>query len=116
MKKAPSQRLLARLRAMGLDIVDGAVVQRTYAGIWQRREGAWSWALVDANNFELSVGSQYPVTRLLKGRIMATQHWNNDDLHVDPWEAISEGQRGDYRYVFEESPWWSLKSKGGVLS
>ena len=95
----PSKRLIARLRAMGLIIPNDARVQRTYAGFWQRREGAWLWALVDSNDFELSIGSQHCVTSLLKERLIVIQHWNNRDFHVDPWEP---GERGDYRQVFEE--------------
>jgi hypothetical protein len=100
----PSERLLTRLHAMGVDIPDGARVQRTYAGYWQRSEGAWSWALVDGNGHELKLGSQYPLSTLLKSRIMVTRRWNNDDFHVDLWTSISEGQRGDYRQVIEEPP------------
>lgn len=97
----PSERLLIRLRDMGLEIPDDARLRRTYAGYWQRAAGAWSWCLEDADGIELGIGSQYPVTSL-RGRIIVLRLWNDRDLHVDPWLFLSDAQRGDYRQVIEE--------------
>ena len=90
----PSERLLGRLRKMGLDIPEGAQVRRTYAGALQRNVGAWSWFLLNADGSELRIGSQYPVSELLRGRLHASQaHGVREDIQVDPWEpgAVSTG-------------------------
>lgn len=57
----PSDRVIQRLIAEG-HIPPGAYkIQRTYAGFWQRREGAFSWDLVTADGHYANVGSQYTV-------------------------------------------------------
>lgn len=58
----PSDRLIARLIAEGHIPAGEYRIERTYAGFWQRREGAFSWELVDAiSGFPVNVGSQYTV-------------------------------------------------------
>jgi hypothetical protein len=58
----PSDRLIARLIAGGHIEPGEYRIERTYAGFWQRREGAFSWDLVTAEGQHANVGSQYTVT------------------------------------------------------
>jgi hypothetical protein len=63
-------RLIARLRAEGLDLPDGVRLERTHASESQRVQGAWSWAAVGPDGLPLyeqggSVGSQHPMGVLL---------------------------------------------------
>lgn len=57
----PSDRLIARLIAEGHIEPGEYRVERTYARFWQRREGAFSWDLVTADEQHANVGSQYSV-------------------------------------------------------
>lgn len=97
----PSARLLTRLRAMGLPVPEGASIERTHAGHWQRKEGAWSWQVLPQLGRE-GVGSQYPVTKLLHARrLIAIRHHRQDDYHLFAWQ---EGWAVDYRDVLEPEP------------
>lgn len=60
-----SKRLLLQLRAAGVEMPDDVFIQRSYAGHWQRKEGAWSWFVVSAISGPLDIGSQDTVTELL---------------------------------------------------
>lgn len=57
----PSERLIARLIREGHIEPGEYRVRRTYAGFWQRREGAFSWDLETADGHHANVGSQYTV-------------------------------------------------------
>lgn len=83
----PSERLVARLRAMGLPVPADARIERTYAGVWQRRDGAWSWIVWPPGSY--GVGSQFPVTELLRYErwIAVKQYGNTSDWHVLPWDG-----------------------------
>lgn len=87
-RPTPSQRLLARLKAMGVPIEDGAIITRTHAGYWQRRQGAWSWR-VEQPDYRLPqqiVGSHYPVTDLVRApRLVATRDEVTGDCSIDPY-------------------------------
>lgn len=100
-RPTPTERLVERLRARGYAVPDDAIVERTYAGHWQRSQGSWSWRLTydpwprDARGqrraqptpspFEavwrgmVDLGSQYPVSELL-----TCQAWDIDG--EDPHE------------------------------
>jgi hypothetical protein len=97
-RPTPSQRLLARLKAMGVPIEDGALIARTYAGYWQRKQGSWSW-LVEQPEHRLPrqmVGSHYPVTDLVRApRLVATWDRVTGDCSIDPY---TEGANFDARY------------------
>jgi len=62
----PSDKLMGRLRDMGMSVPDGSTLHRTHAGQLQRRTGAWSWSILDPAGRELC-GSYSPVTELLRG-------------------------------------------------
>ncbi len=84
----PSQRLLARLRdECGLDLPDGAQIQRTYVKRHQRDAGAMVWTVHRADGMYLQplIGSQWPVTELLKHRVIEVAEPDRfGDRHVDP--------------------------------
>jgi hypothetical protein len=85
--RSPSERLLARLRAQGVEIPDGARIQRTYAGRCQREAGAWSWSVVNADGGDLRqrLGSQWPVGVLLGApRLIVSRSHRDLGWDVDP--------------------------------
>lgn len=94
MTQRPGDRLIQRLRTEnGLEVPEGTHVRRTYAGRAQREAGAWVWRLhlPDGRWVQPMVGSQWPVTDLLKfPRLVIsrdTSHsWSEAaaDRHVDP--------------------------------
>jgi hypothetical protein len=58
-------KLVAKIRAAGIPLPGSVEFRRTYAGVWQRREGSWIWFLVDsATGVPLDVGSIYPRSKL----------------------------------------------------
>lgn len=58
-------RLLARLRAMGLDLPEGTALLRTHAQRADRAAGAWSWYALGPGGYEVGLGSQHPMRELL---------------------------------------------------
>lgn len=95
------ERLLTRLRRMGLDIPEGSAVRRTYAGKHQRAAGAWSWYLVDPTGRESRVGSQYPVGRLLGTHMAASRGHREQDVVVYPAEPGDHAGRWDLYWAEE---------------
>lgn len=79
-----AERLIKRLREMDVDIPDGWRLCRTHAGFHMRSAGAWSWFLLDAEGRELHIGSQIPVTDLLREKTLHTYRDRMGDLHIDP--------------------------------
>jgi hypothetical protein len=78
--------MLARLRAMGMDVPVGAYIRRVYASPADRNAGAWSWAVMKADGNEARVGSQYSIGELLRGRLVASRGWAyDDDWDIDPY-------------------------------
>jgi hypothetical protein len=67
--QTPSERLLARLRALGLNIPKGMRVARSYVSPAQRSAGAWVWHVESLYPPPLPaqpIGSQWRVTDLLR--------------------------------------------------
>lgn len=54
--------------------------KRTYAGWHQREEGAWRWS---ARTFKGDIGSQYPMTYLLKCKKIEVDNFYGD-LDINP--------------------------------
>jgi hypothetical protein len=78
---------------MGLPVAEGARIERTYAGFWQRAAGAWSWS-VQPQIGAYAVGSQYPVTELLRAhRLLAVQFRQGQDWHVFSAEGMEHDRR-----------------------
>lgn len=70
-----SERLLARLRAAGVELPEGARLVRVHPSESMRNVGAWSWTAADADGIPLcrdaqgrpmAVGSQYSMGELLR--------------------------------------------------
>ncbi|MCL4413427.1 MAG: hypothetical protein M1522_01560 [Actinobacteria bacterium] len=64
-----SERLLGRLRLMGMVVPDGSTLHRTYAGRCQRQCDAWSWFILDPEGREVC-GGYVPVAELLQQRLV----------------------------------------------
>lgn len=94
-----SERLLAKLRALpGLDLPEGARLERAagaYYG-WNRSSlGAWVWTVVGPDGVPLSraadgrpraIGSQWTMTELVRGDLMACPPDEYGDIHIEPAE------------------------------
>jgi len=60
------ERLIERLREIGIDLPEGARLVRTHANGWQLTDGAWSWAALGPDGRELHIGSQHSMGELLR--------------------------------------------------
>lgn len=82
-------RLIARLRAAGVDLPEGVQLRRSSASASQRVQGAWSWCAVDAAGLLLyeqggTVGSQWNMGQLLAaGRWEVNGPDRDHDVHID---------------------------------
>jgi hypothetical protein len=95
----PSQRLLARLAAMGVPLCRGSEVHRTRAGRHQRAAGAFAW-FVSPDPAGCEIGSRWPVTDLVRcDRLMVVETVGSHEVH--PW-ARSTGTPMEARRVWEE--------------
>lgn len=63
-----AERMLDRLRKVGIDLPEGTQLVNTYARDSQREEGAWAWKAVDPDGIPLGIGSPFPMYRLLRRR------------------------------------------------
>lgn len=93
-----SERLLARLRELpGLDIPEGAVLKSLRPSGSQRNLGAWSWTVCTSDGLPvykgsdgraLAVGSQWPMSELLKLGMEANGPDCNGDVTIEPPSAV----------------------------
>ena len=74
------------------------MVQRTYAGYYQRRQGAWSWFVLTPDGRD-PIGSQWPVTTLLRWPLLATQFRPGDSIEIG-W--VDSAIRGGYHLWLTE--------------
>jgi hypothetical protein len=84
------ERLIARLREIGINLPEGARLVRTHANGWQLSEGAWSWAAIGPDGRDLRIGSQYSMGELLRAwrlEFGPITSGNGTDLEVDPWRC-----------------------------
>lgn len=74
-RRRPFDILLDRLRRdHGLYLPEGLILQRVYAGYWQRSAGAWSWVAVDEEQREYIAGFS-PVNKLARAKkLIVTLH------------------------------------------
>lgn len=88
-----SDRLLARLREIGLNLPEGAQLIRVYPSPAMRNAGAWSWFAVDRDGIELGIGSAFSMAELLTapglivGRVRGGAAGGYDfghDIEVEP--------------------------------
>lgn len=95
-----SQRLVERLRKMGLTVPDDEIY-RVHPSRASREAGAWSWAIGTSP----AVGSQHAMTVLMRAPRL-TASWStrlmDTDIHIDPvpereMHLHPEGGRHDTR-------------------
>lgn len=77
-----AERLIIRLRKIGLDLPEGSRLERTHAGYWQRKQGAWTWRAIGPGNRPLWVGSTYTMTELLAAPGICA-HRDGSDTSID---------------------------------
>jgi len=82
----PSERLIRKLRDLGLELPEGSRLIRTNPGPSARNAGAWTWCAIDADGRDLRIGSQVPMGELL--RAPALSSWREGfglrpDIHID---------------------------------
>ena len=76
--------------ALNLDVhMDVTTFHRTYAGYWQRAQGAWSWWAYTVKGWE--IGSQIPLTELWKNRSRMYLSDNDEFEYADPPKKGGEG-------------------------
>lgn len=68
-----SDRLLARLREIGLDLPDGSRLVRVHPSAAMRNEGAWSWTALGPGGRDLRIGSQHPMAVLLGAEMLLAE-------------------------------------------
>lgn len=100
-RQTPSERLLARLKAMGVPVDDDAAVTRTYAGHWQRREGAWTWLTGPVGERHVMAGSIHTVTNLARApRLCAELSRHSPEWSIYPYDERSTQAASD-TYLIE---------------
>lgn len=85
---------MKRLREMGVDLPEGTRLQRSYAGHWQRIEGAWSWFAIDPE-WSVNLGSQWPMSHLLKAPYLMVTGDKLIGMSVDPMDDQGRFWWGD---------------------
>jgi hypothetical protein len=86
-RQTPSQRLLERLKAMGVPLAEDATIERTYAGRGMRSAGAWVWHSGPASEGHFMVGSIFPVTDLVRRPLLcATLSQHAPEWSVWPYD------------------------------
>lgn len=80
----PSERLAIMLKDQhGLDICPGTF-RRTYAGRNMKAMGAWTWvARLDKRKLQY-IGSQWPITYLVRCKVLELDHDEFGEISVDP--------------------------------
>lgn len=90
-RQTPSERLLARLKTMGIPVDDEATIERTYAGQWMRANGAWVWRYGPVGDPAVLVGSRYPVTELIReGQLCAVHALGVPEWTIWPYGGHSK--------------------------
>jgi hypothetical protein len=87
-----SDRLLVRLREFGLDLPEGTRLIRLRPGPADRSIGAWSWCALGPTARELGIGSQHPMTEILKAANLSTVKDMSGDITVYPLQTIPRAQ------------------------
>ncbi|MFF8656790.1 hypothetical protein [Streptomyces huasconensis] len=78
-----AERLIARLREIGLDLPEGSRLVRVYPSPAMRNEGAWSWSAMGPDGRELLIGSQYPMAELLGAERLDTMQITSSAVGKD---------------------------------
>lgn len=80
----PSEILIKMLRDQhGLELLPGSL-ERTYAGCNMKAIGAWTWRAKLDTHAILWVGSQYPVSYLIRCKVLEIDHDETGETSVDP--------------------------------
>lgn len=83
MVKSKNERMIERLRKLGLTIPRGAEIERTYVQQAQKDAGALVWyiSVMPGNGMaDHIIGSQWPVTELLKAEKL--------DIYLDDYSQF----------------------------
>lgn len=85
-----AERLVERLRtdpatASLTPVV--SVAKRLGHSTAQRKNGAWSWHLVDDRDFTLDIGSQYTMTQCLKAPVLVVGRDKFGSISIYPQEG-----------------------------
>jgi hypothetical protein len=94
MKKRPTTLSVALARrciaeGIHLERPDAMYIERTYAGYWQRAQGAWSWELCGPESMGMMIGSQWPAREVLRW-----EDWQPDGGAIYPGPITAERLRG----------------------
>ena len=78
------EKMLAKIRELGIEVPGDAKIARTYAGSNQRSCGAWSWMTFSSLRPTFSCGSQRPITDVLAAPKIAVSTDQFGFIHLDP--------------------------------
>lgn len=78
-----SERLLARLREIGLDLPEGTKLRRVHPSAAMRNLGAWSWCALGPDGTDLHIGSRHPMSELLASDELIA-HTDGNGSYTDP--------------------------------
>lgn len=114
-----SEKLLARLQAMGLELPEGARLVRANASRSARANGAWVWRAEGTTGWvalptwytsdQGGIGSQWSMTELLRRPTLGLTCNDYGEISVDPCAA---GYQSAYVVVEGQGPgqftrsWW----------
>ena len=95
MRLSSGEKLIKRLRAMGLQLPTTVRVRHTNAGRVQKAAGAWSWFLVDGTTgLELNIGGYEAITALLPKRLIATRSFGvGQSIDVEGYLLVRDAKR-----------------------
>lgn len=67
-----AQKLIIRLKELGLEIPNEAIAKSLNRGYWNKKNGAWSWHVIDQDGHTLNweIGSPDTMTECVKSRIL----------------------------------------------
>lgn len=82
-----NEKLLARLRAVGLKLPPDTEIRQTYAGAVQRKQDAWSWFAYCPSDAQIDVGSHWQVSELVRHQWLLVLRSETGALEVDPLVA-----------------------------
>ncbi|MFE3123694.1 hypothetical protein ACFXHD_09765 [Streptomyces hydrogenans] len=68
-----SERLLARLREIDLDLPEGTRLVRVYPSPAMRTEGSWTWTALGPGGRDLRIGSQHSMATLLGAEMLLAE-------------------------------------------
>lgn len=78
------QQVMKRLRALGVELPGDTELRRIRAGWVMKARGCWSWFAWSPTDASVRVGSQYPMTELLRAAKWDVSRNEFGEVSIDP--------------------------------